>query len=139
MFQTNRIYKNVQICNPSSGTRAWELTVLNLSSLWYRYIYIYMYVYKNIHIWFIGKNNQNDAYVKFSKVSERKWFCVCDCKQVTLQYSASQQARRKCIFFCWFKKCIFLQMYLSGFVYLVFKKDVSLWNCIENVSFLKIC
>ena len=34
MFKTNRINKNVQICNPSSGTRAWELTVFNLSSLW---------------------------------------------------------------------------------------------------------
>ena len=31
--KSNRIGQNVQICNPSSGTRAWELTVLNLSSL----------------------------------------------------------------------------------------------------------
>ena len=26
------------MCNPSSGTRPWELAVLNLSSLWYIYI-----------------------------------------------------------------------------------------------------
>ena len=38
MFKTNIINKNVQIFNPSSGTRAWELTVLNLSSLWFKRI-----------------------------------------------------------------------------------------------------
>ena len=32
--KTNRIGKNVQICNPSSVTRERELTVFNLSSLW---------------------------------------------------------------------------------------------------------